>query len=43
MAISEARRRDLCKGLDELVGTDRADTLMAYLPAYETIEVAILL
>jgi len=40
MAVSEARRRDLYTGLDELLGTDRADTLMAYLPAYETIEVA---
>jgi hypothetical protein len=26
--------------LDELLGTDEADTLMAYLPAYETIDVA---
>ena len=40
MAVSEARRRDLYNVLDELLGTERADTLMAYLPAYETIEVA---
>ena len=40
MAVSEARRRDLYNGLDELLGTERADTLMTYLPAYETIEVA---
>ena len=30
MATSEARRRDLDDGLDELLGTERADTLMAY-------------
>ena len=40
MAVSEARRRDLYNALDELLGTEEADTLMAYLPAYETIDVA---
>ncbi|MET0697371.1 MAG: hypothetical protein ABWZ58_08070 [Acidimicrobiia bacterium] len=40
MAVSEARRRDLYNVLDELLGSERADTLMAYLPTYETIEVA---
>ena len=40
MAVSEGRSRDLYNVLDELLGTERADTLMAYLPAYETIEVA---
>ena len=40
MAVSEARRRDLYNVPDELLGTDEADTLMAYLPAYETIDVA---
>ena len=40
MAVSEARRRDLYNGLDQLLGTELADTLMAYLPAYETIDVA---
>jgi hypothetical protein len=40
MAVSEARRRDLYNVLDELLGTDEADTLMAYLPAYATIDVA---
>ena len=40
MAVSEARRRDLYNVLDEVLGTEEADTLMAYLPAYETIDVA---
>jgi hypothetical protein len=40
MAVSEGRSRDLYNVLDELLGTERADTLMAYLPAYEAIEVA---
>jgi hypothetical protein len=40
MAISEARRRDLYNSLDELLGTELAETLMAYLPAYESIELA---
>jgi hypothetical protein len=34
MAVSEGRSRDLYNVLDELLGTERADTLMAYLPAY---------
>jgi hypothetical protein len=40
MGVSEPSHRDLYNGLDELLGTERADTLMTYLPAYETIEVA---
>ena len=40
MAVSEGRSRDLYNVLDELLGTEQADTLMAYLPAYEAIEVA---
>jgi predicted nuclease with TOPRIM domain len=40
MAISEARRRDLYNSLDELLGTELAETLMAYLPAYESTELA---
>jgi CII-binding regulator of phage lambda lysogenization HflD len=40
MATSEARRHDLYTGLEELLGTERANTLMAYLPAYEITELA---
>jgi len=40
MAISEARRRDLYNSLNELLGTELAETLMAYLPAYESTELA---
>ena len=40
MAISEARRRDLYNSLDELLGTEVAETLMAYLPASESTELA---
>jgi hypothetical protein len=40
MAVSEARRRDLYNSLDELLGTELAETLMAYLPAYESTELA---
>ena len=40
VAISEARRRDLYNSLDELLGTELAETLMAYLPAYESTELA---
>ena len=40
MAVSEARRRDLYNSLDELLGTELAETLMAYLPAYESAELA---
>ena len=40
MAISEARRRDLYNSLDELLGTELAETLMAYLPAHESTELA---
>ena len=38
MVTAEARGRDLYNVLDEVLGTDRADTLMASLPAYETAE-----
>jgi hypothetical protein len=40
MATSEARRHDLYTGLEELLGTERANTLMAYLPGYEITELA---
>ncbi len=40
MTASEARRRDLYHGLEEVLGTDRADTLMAYLPVNEAASLA---
>jgi predicted nuclease with TOPRIM domain len=40
MALSDARRRDLYNSLDELLGTEVAETLMAYLPASESTELA---
>ncbi len=40
MAISEAARADLYTGLAELLGRDRAETLMAYLPTFEPTDVA---
>ncbi len=40
MAISEAARADLYTGLAEVLGRDRAETLMAYLPTFEPIDVA---
>jgi len=39
-STTEARRRDLYDGLDELLGTERAETLMAYLPAHESTDLA---
>ena len=36
MPISEAARHDLSNGLTELLGLDRADTLMAYLPEFRS-------
>lgn len=33
MGSSETRRHDLYNGLTELLGADRADTLMTYLPS----------
>ena len=36
----EAARRDLYNGLVEVLGAPRADTLMAYLPAYDPSELA---
>jgi len=35
MATSESRRRDLYNGLTELLGIERADTLMQFLPSIE--------
>ena len=40
MPISEAARHDLYNGLTELLGLDRADTLMAYLPEFDPEDVA---
>jgi flagellar motility protein MotE (MotC chaperone) len=40
MVTSDARRRDLYNVLDELLGSERAETLMAYLPAYENTDLA---
>lgn len=40
MAISEAARADLYTGLAEVLGRDRAETLMSYLPTFEPIDVA---
>lgn len=37
---SEAARNDLYNGLTELLGPERAETLMTYLPAYDPSEVA---
>jgi hypothetical protein len=35
MATSESRRRDLYNGLTEVLGIERADTLMQFLPSIE--------
>jgi len=40
MAAPEARRHDLYNRLEEVLGTDRVDTLMAYLPATEAAALA---
>ena len=40
MQISEAARADLYHGLVELLGEDRAETLMTHLPRYEPADVA---
>ena len=40
MATSEAARLDLYTGLADLLGPERAETLMAYLPAYDPSEIA---
>ena len=40
MPTSEAARHDLYNGLTELLGLDRADTLMAYLPEFDPDDVA---
>jgi len=38
--ISEAARNDLYNGLSEVLGPERAETLMTYLPRYDPAEVA---
>lgn len=40
MPVSEAARHDLYTGLAELLGSDRAETLMTHLPRYDPAEVA---
>jgi hypothetical protein len=40
MSTSEPARLDLYNGLTELLGPDRAETLMTYLPAFDPAEVA---
>ena len=40
MSISEAARHDLYNGLSELLGPERAETLMTQLPRYNPAEVA---
>lgn len=40
MAISEAARSDLYTGLVEVLGPDRAQTLMSAIPLYDLDEVA---
>jgi len=40
MAMSEAARSDLYNGLSDLLGPERAETLMTHLPRYDPAEVA---
>ena len=40
MSISEAARHDLYNGLSDLLGPERAETLMTHLPRYDPAEVA---
>ena len=40
MPISEAARHDLYNGLADLLGPERAETLMTHLPRYDPAEVA---
>ena len=40
MPISEAKRADLYTGLVEVLGPDRAETLMAYVPRFDPADVA---
>ena len=40
MTVPEARRHDLYNALEEVLGTDRADTLMAHLPTTEAAALA---
>jgi hypothetical protein len=40
MATAESRRHDLYNGLTEFLGEDRANTLMTYLPAQESTDLA---
>jgi membrane-bound lytic murein transglycosylase MltF len=40
MAVSESARNDLYNGLRELLGTDRAETLMTFVSAFDPSEIA---
>ncbi len=40
MPISEAARADLYNGLSDLLGPERAETLMTHLPIYDPVEAA---
>ncbi len=40
MALPESRRHDLYNGLNRLLGTELADTLMAYLPSSPAADLA---
>ena len=40
MAMSEAARADLYNGLADMLGPERAETLMTHLPRYDPAEVA---
>jgi uncharacterized coiled-coil protein SlyX len=40
VAISEAARSDLYHGLADVLGADRAETLMSVLPSYELTDIA---
>lgn len=40
MVASEAKRHDLYTGLNEVLGPDRAETLMTYLPAQPATDLA---
>ena len=40
MTSSESRRHDLYNGLTEVLGVERADVLMTYLPSTESTELA---
>ena len=40
MAMSEAARADLYNGFSDLLGPERAETLMTHLPRYDAVEAA---